>query len=329
MKKGLPAIILACAAVINLYGSGRSEAKGRSGAEPLPVGAAVYPLVIEDDSGQMPGRENRTLVLERPVQRIVVGEVGCALALQRLGVVGKVVGASEWIVGGLDGYEDVPSIGGVNVDVELVIRLEPDVFVNLVGHNDRSDRQLIEAGIDVYTVGTVRDLDHVKEHVREYGLMFDRLEEAEAVVAEMEAKEREAQAVVKSGGGDSLEKPTVFMFGPIGDKTTLQTWAPAGGTIVEDLIVRAGGRCLTAEQGLRGWPQYSLEKLLESDPEIIILPLGEYEFSSVEEFTDLDLVQNLRAVRNGRVYGIEKELIWDLSFKNATALLHFARFISE
>jgi ABC-type Fe3+-hydroxamate transport system substrate-binding protein len=288
-----------------------------------------YPVTIEDDLGQLEGRRNREIVLEKPVERIVVGEKGCALTLLELGVTDRVVGASEWLIGEVPGFADIPSVGGGSVDVEMIIGLGPDVFVNLVGHNDKSDGQLTAAGINVYTVGTVRELDHIKEHVREYGLMFDRTEKATVIIADMEAKEAEARRIAAAGGENTSAKPTVFMFGPIGDKKTLQSWAPAGGTIVEDLIVKAGGRCLTAEQGLTGWPQYSLEKLLESDPDIIILPFGPYEFASVQEFTSLELVRNFRAVRNGRVYGIASDLIWDLSFKNATALVHFARFINE
>jgi iron complex transport system substrate-binding protein len=273
--------------------------------------------------------ENKKLVLHKPVEKIVVGEKGCALVLHEFGVEDKVVAASEWIVKDVPGYQHALSIGGTNVDVELIIGLGPDVFVNLMAHTDASNKQLMDAGIPIYTVGMVRDLDHIKEHITEYGLMFDKQAEAESLIAGMEEKERRADALVAEKGLSEEEKPIVFMFGPIGDKETLQTWAPSGGTIVEDLIRKAGGRCLTAEQGLKGWPQYSLEKLLESDPDVILLPLGEWHFRSVEEFSSLDIVKDLKAVQNNRVYGIDSELIFDLSYKNATALIQCAEYIYE
>jgi ABC-type Fe3+-hydroxamate transport system substrate-binding protein len=145
----------------------------------------------------------------------------------------------------------------------------------------------------------------------------------------MERKEDEAAALAAQRGRSEVKKPRVFMFGPMGDMASLQTWAPSGNTIVEDLITKAGGRCMTAEQALTGWPQYSLEKLLESDPDIIILLLGEYEFSSVEQFTSMDLVRKLTAVQTGEVYGLDRTLITDLSFANADALLRLARIINE
>jgi iron complex transport system substrate-binding protein len=323
------ALILFCALGLAGFAEGAVESSaGAATVSPSAGGAVLYPVTIEDDLGQQEGKENRRVVLEAPVERIVVAEKGCALALIKMGVADKAVGVSEWIKNDIPEFPDVPSIGGGNVDVELVIGLAPDVVVNLVGHNDKSDSQIIGAGIDVYTVGTVRDLDHIKEHISEYGLMFGTPQAAQEIIAEMNAKEAEAREIVQKQGA-GREKPTVFMFGPLGDKETLQTWAPAGETIVEDLIEKAGGSSLAAEQGLTGWAQYSVEKLLEADPDVIILPFGEWEFSSVEEFTSMDLVQDLNAVKTGRVYGIDKTLVWDLSYKNATALVRFAEFINE
>jgi ABC-type Fe3+-hydroxamate transport system substrate-binding protein len=305
-----------------------SSAEKDTAVEETESGGGIYPVTIEDDSGQN-GGEAKVLVLEKPVEKVVVAEKGCALVLKEFGVLDKVAAASQWIIMDLPGYENIPSIGGMNVDLEMIIGLGPDVYINLVGHNDKTDKQLTDAGIGIYTVGTVRDLDHIKEHTKEYGLMFDKVEIADRIIADMEAKEAQAAELVKKAGLSEAERPTVFMFGPIGDKETLQTWAPSGETIVEDLIVKGGGRCLTAEQGLTGWPQYSLETLLESDPDVIILPLGEGLFESAEEFKSLEITKDLSAVQNDRVYGIEKSLVFDLSFKNATALIQFAEFINR
>lgn len=288
-----------------------------------------YPLTIEDDYGNLKGKENHRLVFEKPVERMIVGEKGCALVLLKLGVIDRVIAAGEWVVNGIPGYEDVPSIGGNFVDVELILGLNPDVLITLLRHNSQSTDQLVRAGVPVYTVGSVRNLEHIKEHIYEYGLMLDRQDAAQQIIDEMNAQEAKAAELAAGKGLPEEARPRVFMFGPMSDIQTLQTWVPGGETIVEDIIRKAGGRCLAAEQGLTGWTQYSLEKLLESDPDVIILPFSESEFSSVEEFTSMDLVKNLKAVKNNRVYGIDSFLIWDLSYKNAQALLKFAEFINQ
>lgn len=301
-----------------------------------------YPVTIEDDAGQQEDSENRQITLEGPVEKIVVAEKCCATIIVELGLTDKVIGGPDWLVGykldmdgeatdepNFPGYEDVPSIGGYSgIDVEFLISLGPDIFVNLVGHTDISDDQFEAAGIEIYTVGTIKDLDHIKQHITNYGIMFDEAEGAAKIVADMNSKEEKVKNAVDGLGLSEDEKPVVFMFGPVGDMETLQTWAPSGDTIVENLIVMAGGKCLTADQGLTGWPEYSIESLLDSDPDVIILPTGGWNFESVEQFTSLDLVQDLSAVINGNVYGIDSTLVFDLSFQNADALVLFAEFIN-
>jgi iron complex transport system substrate-binding protein len=303
-----------------------------------------YPVTIYDDLGQQEGKESREIVLEKPVEKVILGEKCAALTLLELEVADKAVGGADFIAGykvdwstgeatddpNIPGYEDIPIVGGYSgINVEEIIELSPDIFINLFGHSDQSDEQLEAAGIKIYTVGTIKDLDHIKSHVKNYGLMFDKLGAANKIITDMNEKETLVKMRVASLATPEDKKPTVFMFGPLGDMETLQTWAPAGDTIVEDLIVKAGGKCLTADQGLEGWPEYSIEELLESDPDVIILPFGEGVFESIEQFTSLGLVQELGAVKNGRVYGIDKDIVWDLSSKNADALILFAEFINN
>jgi len=323
-------IMLTFFCCFTLFAGGEPEAVSKpAGDIPQRETGVEYPVTIEDDYGNLGGQENHIIVLKEPVEKVIVGEKGCALVLLEFEISHKVVAAGEWIVSEIPGYEEIPSIGGSFMDIELILGLNPDIVITLFSNSTQSTAQLARAGIPVYTVGAVRNLEHIKEHIFEYGLMFDKQDAARDIIEEMNAKEGKAAELTAAKNLREEDKPRVFMFGPMGDLNTLQTWAPAGETIVDDIIRKAGGRCLAAEQGLTGWPQYSLEALLESDPEIIILPLSEAEFSSVEEFTSMDLVQSLQAVRNNRVYGIDSSLLFDLSYKTATALLKFAQFINE
>ena len=287
-----------------------------------------YPVVIEDDYGQKTG-VNRKITLKKPAATIVVGEIGCALALLRMGLKDKIIGASGWVLEEVPGLSGIPSIGGHNgIDIELLIALSPDIYIDFKGHSDAAAAQLKNAGIQMYSVGTVRNLEHIIEHITEYGMMFNKMKEAYKITDEIDKTIMQVKKKVLKINTAHDNKPAVFMFGYMGDKNTLQNWSPAGNTIIEDLIIKAGGRCLTAEQGLIGWPQYSIESLLASDPDVIILPRGKYEFQSVEEFTSLEIVKSLKAVKNKRVYLIDKPLVFHMSYKNARALSLFYDFIN-
>ena len=68
------------------------------------------------------------------------------------------------------------------------------------------------------------------------------------------------------------------------------------------MIEKAGGINIVAEDNLTGWPEYSVERLIEKNPDIMIAPVSLASDPSVitgdERFASID------AVINGRVYVI-------------------------
>lgn len=338
----MPAMVFAGGKKEGAAGTGSSQPRDPSEQTVRAPYAVVYPITIEDDLGSSEGKQDRQITFTKPVKRIIVAEKGSALALKQLGVPDRVVGAGQWIAGykvdgitnkptdvpNMPGYEKVPSIGGTTgIDVELIISLNPDIYISLFSHNDQADTQLERAGIPIYSVGQIRNIEKIMEIVEELGLMTDHMAEASALLSSMKGSLIKVEDAVARYGKPEAQRPVVFMFGWVQDLATLQTWAPSGDTIVSDLIKKAGGRSLAEEQGLKGWVEYNVEALLAADPDIIVLPRGEWEFSSVEQFTSLDLAKNLSAVKNEKVFIIDSDLVWDLSYKNAKALELFAQFI--
>ena len=96
------------------------------------------------------------------------------------------------------------------------------------------------------------------------------------------------------------EKPSVYYmvgYGKTGDYTAGRD------TFIGQLIEMAGGQ--NAASDTEQW-QYSLEKLLEKDPDLIICPLGA---GYKEELPQANGYKELTAVREGRVYEINADLI--------------------
>ena len=93
-------------------------------------------------------------------------------------------------------------------------------------------------------------------------------------------------------------RPTVYYvvgFGEGGD------WTAGGDTFIGQMIETAGGDNIAAE--ISGW-SYSLETLVEKQPEIIVVPDW-----ALESFISAPLYSELEAVQNGRVYGINEDII--------------------
>ena len=111
-----------------------------------------------------------------------------------------------------------------------------------------------------------------------------------------------------------LDEPTVFDvvgYGEYGDFS-----APEN-TFAGEIIKLAGGDNIVPAQD--NW-SYSLEALLEADPEIIIIGNGMKDgFETAEGYKELT------AVKEGKVYEIDNNLIDRQGYRNAEGVMTLAK----
>jgi ABC-type Fe3+-hydroxamate transport system substrate-binding protein len=292
-----------------------------------------YPVTIEDDWGQQEGCENRKLVFDGPAESVIVGETNFALCLKEFGKLDKVKGVEYYIPDDVPELSDSPQvIASSGVDLEGLLDLSPELLVNLMSGTlwePAVIEQIETAGIKIYSIGNVSGLEYIKDYITEYGLMFDSVEIASRLVSEMEEKQEKVKNAVEQTAKSDNEKPEVIYCTSIASE--YGDWVPGSNTFIDQLITDAGGVNLPAKQGIENWGEYSVEKFLESDPDIIIIPVSEnpfYIFKSVEDFTSHEMVQELTAVKEGRVFAITGEYINNMSFTAADALVEFTEAIN-
>lgn len=199
----------------------------------------------------------RSVVLPARVDRLV------ALAPNLTEMV-FAVGAGEKIVG-TDDYSNfpaaaraLPKVGGMQPNVEKIAALKPDlVIASTEGNHPSLAPALAAAGIPLYVVRTDR-LDEIAPAIQRVGEMLDAPRTTEAV--------RELEREIAAQRRVRRRKPRV-MFAVWIDPLYV------GGreSFTDDLLKLSG-----AENAVQvtGWPQYSLESLLASPPELILYPRG-------------------------------------------------------
>jgi iron complex transport system substrate-binding protein len=292
-----------------------------------------YPVTIEDDWGQQEGSENRKLVFDGPVESVIAGETNIALCLKEFGKLDTVKGVGYWIPDDVPELSDSPQVlasGGV--DLEGLLDLSPELLVTLMSGTlwePAVIEQIETSGTKIFSIGNVSKLDYIKEYITEYGLMFDSVEIASRLVAEMEEKQAKVKNAVEQMAKSDNEKPEVIYCTSIASE--YGDWVPGANTFIDQLITDAGGVNLPSIQGIENWGEYSVEKLLESDPDIILIPVSDnpfYVFKSVEDFTSHEMVQELTAVKEGKVFTVTGEYINNLSFTAADALVEFTEAIN-
>lgn len=256
-----------------------------------------YPFTMMDSYG------NTAEIIEEP-QRIVSCAPNITELLFDLGVGQRVVGRTDYC-----NYPDevflIESVGSIDMpSIEKIVELEPDlVIASSIFAKDSYD-QLIGLGIPVVVFHEEYDVDGVLQMIRSVGQIVNQSATADTLIGQMEAELTRVFDAV-----EGLSKPTVYYavsYGEYGDYTA------GGDTFVHKLITRAGG--LNIAEDVSGW-SYSLEKLVEQDPDIILV--NQY---MLEDFLATPPYDELTAVKNGRVYGINSDLIERQGFRNAEGI---------
>jgi len=71
-------------------------------------------------------------------------------------------------------------------------------------------------------------------------------------------------------------------------------------TFINELITKAGGVNIVAKEGLTGWPEYSIEKIIKNDPDIIIATFS--LATTPDVILDDAKFSTIKAVKDKKVY---------------------------
>ena len=283
----------------------------------LALVMALCPMGVMADEAQpvdVVDALGRTVTIDSVPEKIVSLSPSNTEILFALGVGDKVVG--------VDTYSDYPAEAAAienkvgtysNPNVELIVSLEPDVvFADDNLQQDAID-QLDKLGIKVVAVAGT-DYASVQDSILMVGQCVGV--DGQSVIDAMDADKAAAEALVPADG----DKPSVYFalsFGEYGD------WTSGTGTFVDDIITDLSATNAAADLG-EGWQSISVEKLLEADPDVILVPGDE---SMVEAFKSDAKYAELSAVKNGAVYAVDPNMSQRPGPRLGQAMCEFAEIL--
>ncbi len=275
---------------VGLVSCGSSNAGSSSSNE----SSSVYPLTLTDSFGG-------EVTLDKAPEKVVSVAPNMTELVYKLGAGNMLVGRTDYC----DYPEEalnVESIGTLRTpDIEKIISLEPDLVLTSTHFNEENAQKLESAGIKVLSLYEENNVDGVYTMIDTLGKALNKQTEAEETIKEMKTTIEDTTKKI-----EGLEKPKVYYvvgFGEYGDFS-----APEN-TFVGQLIKLAGGNNIVPASD--SWA-FSLEKLIEADPEIIVVKKGDKEnFMSTPGYSDLS------AVKNGKVYEIDNNLLDRQGYRNA------------
>jgi iron complex transport system substrate-binding protein len=251
------------------------------------------PGTFTDDMG-------REINIDKIPQRIVSHVPNITEILFALGLEERVVGVSDYC-NYPEEAELKSSVGNYfNPSIENIVALDPDLVLT-DGHSENILPQLDSLGI-TYVVINPDDIDGILRNIELIGRFSATEKRAREIIEDIEDRILQVTTKVK----DATQVRVFYMF----DATDLNNpWTAGPGSFADSLITMAGGENIAA-QAQGAWVQFSLEAVVASDPEIIILPAKHGTASiSPEVLKEHPTWREITAVKQDRIYIIDGDLV--------------------
>lgn len=261
----------------------------------------------------------RTVNIPQQPERIVSLAPSNTEILYALELGDKVVGVTEYCDYPPEAKEKEKIGSYVRINIEKVVALEPDLVLG-VGKDEPIVKELENLGLTVVIL-EAQTIDDVLENIKLVGRITGQVEIAQELMANME--QRIKATTKKTENLTDAQRPRVYY-----EISPDPLMAAGPGTWHHNLIELAGGVNIAADAKTK-YPVYSLELLLERNPEVIIMStrMGTQEFQTVEQLKAREGWQTIDAVRNDRVYMIERDIIARSGPRLVDALEQMAKFI--
>lgn len=248
----------------------------------------AYPLVVTDSTG------NEVTISEKPM-KVVSLAPSITETFFALGVEELLVGRTEYCdyPSEVSGIESIGTLQEPNI--EKIAELEADLVIASTHFKEEAQKKLEELGITVLVLNPNDSFEGVYDVIGKMGTVLDAQEKAEEIVVSMKEKVSSVEEKVKD-----LSSPSVYYvvgYGEYGDYTA------GKGTFISEMIERAGG--INVADDVEGW-SYSLEKLVEHDPQIILV--SKY-YDTKSGFISTEGYKELTAVKEDKVVEIDNNLI--------------------
>jgi len=250
------------------------------------------PGTITDDDG-------REVYLESMPQRIVSHVPSITEILFALDLGDKVVGVSDYCNYPEEATEK-PKVGGYYTpSIEKIVELDPDLV--LTDGHVADIAQLEGLGIP-FIVLQPKDIDGLMSNIELLGEITGRQQKASELISDLEERIDAVAAIV-----ENAPRPRVFHVYDATDPT--KPWTAGPGSFVDALISLAGGENVAA-QAQGPWIQFSMEELVNSDPEIIVVDamMGTAVISP-EEIKRITTWQGITAVKEDRIGVVDGDLV--------------------
>ncbi len=267
---------------------------------------ASYPMTFIDDLG------NKVIISSEPQKIISLAPANTEIIFA-LKAEEKLIGVTTFC----DYPEEAKKIEKIGdfatPNVEKIAALKPDLILAAGGIQEGIVEKLKKLGTQVFVIDP-KNFSQLFLDLEELGKILKVEKEAKTLIKKIQSQKKAVEKRTKS-----LPKVKVFF------EIYSQPLMTAGSdTFIDEMINLAGGINVGALAG-KGFPQFSEEQLVKEDPDVYIAV--KMSMGNPAELTKRPGYANLKAVKKGKVYVVDDNLVTRPGPRLAQGLIEVAKAI--
>jgi iron complex transport system substrate-binding protein len=256
----------------------------------------------------------RQVTIEEEPQQVITFGPSATEVLFAIGVGDRVI-ATDNFSNYPEEAKELPKVGALNeVDVELIVELQPDLMVVL--RNNELVQSLEKLGFTVY-VKDPQTFAEIIKTMRAFGQLFNVQDQADKAAAELQAQADEISTKVS----DIPEEQRPKVFYEVWNDP-LMTAGP--GSFISDIIGLAGGINI-GDAAAEPWPTFNLETVVEEDPDVIITTFKETYDALLNN--EREAWSSIKAVKNQPILLLDQDIVSRPSPRLVRALEQIATYL--
>jgi len=234
----------------------------------------------------------------QPPQRIISLAPNITEILYAIGADQQLVGVTDYCLYPPQAKSKTKIGGFINPNIEKIVSLKPDVVIMSADSNQQNIyAQLLRLKIKAYVINP-DNLDKTFTTILHLGEITGHSKKARELVSSLHKRVKTVETSVKG----RTHPKVLFLW----SEAPLIT--AGSGTFTHDLIEKAGGTNIAASSPIK-YPKYSMEEIIRIQPDIIISAAMGSDTKSANKNSLWQAYKVIPAVKNGRIYSINPDLL--------------------
>lgn len=273
-----------------------------------------------DNKKEVTDREGTKVNIPKKIDKIISTAPSNTEVIVDLGLSDKLVAIDKYSSDVKGVNKDLTKIDFSSPDAETIIRLEPDIIIasghNKTGSSEDPFKVISESGIPVVYIPSSDSIDGIYKDIEFISDILGVQDKGQTLISDMKSQIDE---ISKIGKTINDKKKVYFEISPAPSLFTF-----GNSTFLNQMIEIIGAENVFKDEN--GWISPSAEAVIDKNPDVILTNV-DYIENPIDEIKKRDGFENITAVKENKIYQIDKNSASRPSHKIILALNQMAKAI--